>query len=228
MNSGDGTALELVLFDLDNTLLSGDSDYEWAQFLIEEGVLDRGRYEAENQRFYDQYKAGRLDIFEFLGFQLAPLAHYPRARLDRWHDAFMERKIRPIIRDKGRSLLSCHQDQGSLCAIITSTNAFVAGPIARELGIAHLLATEIEEIDGRFTGRARGTPCFREGKIERLNQWLLEQHRSVQSFSASWFYSDSRNDLPLLEHVTRPVAVDPDDELRRTALERGWEVISLE
>ena len=217
-----------MLFDLDNTLLSGDSDYEWAQFLIEEGVLDRGRYEAENQRFYDQYKAGRLDIFEFLDFQLAPLARYPRARLDRWRDAFMERKIRPIIRDNGRSLLSRHQDQGSLCAIITSTNAFVTGPIARELGIAHLLATEIEEIDGRFTGRARGTPCFREGKIERLNQWLQAQGRSLQSFSASWFYSDSLNDLPLLEHVTRPVAVDPDDVLRRTALERGWDVISLE
>jgi HAD superfamily hydrolase (TIGR01490 family) len=220
--------LELALFDLDNTLLSGDSDYEWAQFLIEEGVLERGRYEAQNQRFYDQYKAGTLEIFKFLDFQLAPLAHYPREQLDRWHEAFMERKIRPIIRAKGRSLLHQHQSHGSLCAIITSTNAFVTGPIARELGIAHLLATEIEEIDGRFTGRARGTPCFREGKIERLNQWLAEQGASVQSFSASWFYSDSLNDLPLLEHVTRPVAVDPDDVLRRTALERGWEVISLE
>ena len=220
--------MELALFDLDNTLLSGDSDYEWAQFLIEEGVLERGRYEAQNQRFYDQYKAGTLDIFAFLDFQLAPLARYPRERLDRWHAAFMERKIRPIIRDKGRSLLRLHLDRGSLCAIITSTNAFVTGPIARELGIVHLLATEIEEIDGRFTGRARGAPCFREGKIERLNQWLLEQGRDMQSFSASWFYSDSLNDLPLLERVTRPVAVDPDDVLRRTALERGWDVISLQ
>ena len=220
--------MELALFDLDNTLLSGDSDYEWAQFLIEEGVLDRGRYEDENRRFFDQYKAGTLDIFEFLDFQLAPLAQYPRERLDRWHEAFMERKIRPIIRDKGRSLPRRHHDHGSPCAIITSTNAFVTGPIAREFGIAHLLATEIEEIDGRFTGRPRRTPCFREGKIERLNQWLLEQGASVQSFSTSWFYSDSLNDLPLLERVTRPVAVDPDDVLRRTALQRGWEVISLE
>ena len=220
--------MELALFDLDNTLLSGDSDYEWAQFLIEEGVLERDRYEAQNQRFYDQYKAGTLDIFAFLDFQLAPLARYPRERLDRWHAAFMERKIRPIIRDKGRSLLRLHLDQGSLCAIITSTNAFVTGPIARELGVVHLIATEIEEIDGRFTGRARGAPCFREGKIERLNQWLLEQGRDMQSFSASWFYSDSLNDLPLLERVTRPVAVDPDDVLRRTALERGWDVISLQ
>jgi HAD superfamily hydrolase (TIGR01490 family) len=220
--------LELALFDLDNTLLSGDSDYEWAQFLIEEGVLERSRYEAENQRFYDQYKAGTLDILAFLDFQLAPLARYPRERLDNWHAEFMERKIRPIIRDKGRSLLRRHQQEGSLCAIITSTNVFVTGPIARELGIAHLLATEIEELDGRFTGRARGVPCFREGKIECLNRWLLAQGLTVRSFSASWFYSDSLNDLPLLERVTRPVAVDPDDVLRRTALERGWDVISLE
>lgn len=220
--------MELALFDLDNTLLSGDSDYEWAQFLIEQGVLERERYEAENQRFYDQYKAGTLDILAFLDFQLAPLARYPRERLDRWHAAFMDDKIRPIIRDKGRSLLRTHQDRGHLCAIITSTNAFVTGPIARELGITHLLATEIEEIDGRYTGRPSGTPCFREGKIARLDQWLQEQGRNVQSFSTSWFYSDSLNDLPLLEQVTRPVAVDPDDVLRRTALERGWALISLE
>lgn len=220
--------MELALFDLDNTLLSGDSDYEWAQFLIEEGVLDRSRYEARNQHFYDQYKAGKLDIFEFLDFQLAPLARYPREQLDLWHDAFMQRKIRPIIRDKGRSLLGRHRDRGDLCAIITSTNTFVTAPIARELGVAHLLATEIEAIDGRYTGRARGTPCFREGKIECLNRWLLGQGLNMQSFSASWFYSDSLNDLPLLEQVTHPVAVDPDEVLRRTALERGWEVISLE
>jgi len=220
--------MELVLFDLDNTLLSGDSDYEWAQFLIEEGVLERGRYEAENQRFYEQYKAGKLDILEFLDFQLAPLARYPREQLDRWHQGFMERKIRPIIRDKGLALVRSHQERGSLCAIITSTNAFVTGPIAREIGVGHLLATEIEEVDGRFTGRARGTPCFREGKILRLEAWLREQGREVRSFAASWFYSDSRNDLPLMERVTRPVAVDPDEVLERTARERGWDVISLE
>jgi HAD superfamily hydrolase (TIGR01490 family) len=223
-----GAALELALFDLDNTLLSGDSDYEWAQFLIEKGVLERARYESENQRFYDQYKAGRLDIFAFLDFQLAPLARYPRAELDRWHREFMASRIVPIIRAKGRALLRRHQDEGSLCAIITSTNTFVTGPIARELGVAHLLATEIEETDGRFTGRPRGTPCFREGKIERLNDWLKGQGRELGSFSASWFYSDSHNDLPLLEQVTRPVAVDPDDTLRQAARARGWEVISLE
>ncbi|OGA12492.1 MAG: phosphoserine phosphatase [Betaproteobacteria bacterium RIFCSPLOWO2_02_FULL_63_19] len=220
--------MELALFDLDNTLLSGDSDYEWAQFLVEEGVLDRDRYAMENRRFYDQYKAGNLDIFEFLDFQLAPLARYPRRQLDLWHDTFMQRKILPIIREKGRSLLDRHRASGSLCAIITATNAFVTEPIAREFGVEHLLATELEVIDGGFTGRPHGTPCFREGKVARVDQWLHAQGMSVQSFSASWFYSDSLNDLPLLEYVTRPVAVDPDDVLRRTARERGWDVISLE
>jgi len=223
-----GADLELALFDLDNTLLSGDSDYEWAQFLIDKGVLERARYESENQRFYDQYKAGTLDIFEFLDFQLAPLARHARAELDRWHREFMASRIMPIIRDKGRALLRRHQDEGSLCAIITSTNAFVTGPIARELGVAHLLATEIEETGGRFTGRPRGTPCFREGKITRLNDWLEAQGRDLRGFARSWFYSDSHNDLPLLEQVTRPVAVDPDETLRQTALAHGWEVISLE
>ena len=220
--------MELALFDLDNTLLSGDSDYEWAQFLIDKGALDRDRYETQNQRFFDQYKAGRLDIFEFLDFQLAPLARYPRAQLDEWHREFMLHRIGPIIRVEGRTLVRRHQAQGGLCAIVTSTNAFVTGPIARELGITHLLATQIEEVDGRFTGRPLGTPCFREGKISCLEGWLQAQGRDLRSFSASWFYSDSHNDLPLLERVTHPVAVDPDDILRRTALERGWRLISLE
>lgn len=219
--------MELALFDLDNTLLSGDSDYEWARFLIEEGVLDRDRYEAENQRFYDQYKAGGLNIYEFLDFQLAPLARYPREQLDIWHDAYMERRIRPIIREKGRSLLAHHRNKGNLCAIITATNAFITTPIAREFGVEHLLATELEVVAGDFTGRPSGTPCFREGKVARVDQWLRKQGLTMESFTASWFYSDSLNDLPLLEHVTRPIAVDPDETLRGTARERGWDVISL-
>ena len=219
--------MELVLFDLDNTLLSGDSDYEWAQFLIEEGVLERDRYETENRRFYELYKVGGLDIHEFLRFQLAPLARYPREQLDLWHAKFMERKIRPMIRAKGVELVQRHQREGALCAIITSTNAFVTAPIARAFGVAHLLATEIEERNGRYTGRPQGTPCFREGKIVRLDAWLRDQGRGLGSFSASWFYSDSHNDLPLLERVTRPVAVDPDETLERRARERGWDVISL-
>ncbi|MBI2318545.1 MAG: HAD family hydrolase [Betaproteobacteria bacterium] len=219
--------MDLALFDLDNTLLSGDSDYEWGQFLIDEGVLDRDFYERENQRYYDDYKAGRLDIHEFLRFALAPLARFPRAQLERWHAQFMARKMRPIMRARGRECLARHAARGSLCAIITSTNSFVTAPIARELGVSHLIATEPEEVDGRYTGRPQGTPCFREGKIECLERWLNAQNRRWEAFSASWFYSDSHNDIPLLERVTHPVAVDPDEALRRVALDRGWEITSF-
>lgn len=218
----------IALFDLDNTLLSGDSDYEWAQFLIERGVLDRSQYESKNDHFFRQYKEGRLDIHEFLDFQLAPLARHPRDELDRWHAEFMRARIRPIVRAKGRDLVRQHLAQGDLCAIVTSTNAFITAPIARELGIDHLLATELEERGGRFTGRPSGTPSFRMGKVTRLAEWLGGRGQTLASFSASWFYSDSHNDLPLLERVTRPVAVDPDDVLRGEALARGWQVISLQ
>jgi len=221
-------ATELALFDLDNTLLSGDSDYEWAQFLIERGVLERAEYEAKNERFFRQYKAGRLDIHEFLDFQLAPLARHPREKLDEWHGEFMRAKVRPLIRGKGMELVQRHLGQGHLCAIVTSTNAFITAPIAREFGVDHLLATELEVRDGRFTGRPSGTPCFRQGKVTCLAEWLGERGQTLAAFPASWFYGDSLNDLPLLERVTHPVAVDPDETLRREALVRGWQIISLE
>jgi HAD superfamily hydrolase (TIGR01490 family) len=220
--------LELALFDLDNTLLSGDSDYEWAQFLIERGALERAEYEAKNERFFLQYRAGNLDIHEFLAFQLAPLARYPREKLDEWHGEFMLTRIAPIIRTKGKELVQRHLRAKHLCAIVTSTNVFITAPIAREFGVEHLLATELEVRDGRFTGRPLGTPAFREGKVTRLAQWLADQGRALASFTAIWFYSDSQNDLPLLEHVTHPVAVDPDEVLRRQAVKRGWQIISLE
>jgi HAD superfamily hydrolase (TIGR01490 family) len=219
---------ELALFDLDNTLLSGDSDYEWAQFLIERGVLDRAVYETKNNHFFRQYKEGRLDIHEFLDFQLAPLARHPREELDRWHAEFMRTRVKPIIRAKGRELVKRHLAQSHLCAIVTSTNAFITAPIARELGVAHLLATELEERGGRFTGKPSGTPSFRMGKVTRLAEWLGGRGQTLGSFSASWFYSDSHNDLPLLERVTHPVAVDPDEVLRGEALARGWRIVSLE
>jgi HAD superfamily hydrolase (TIGR01490 family) len=219
--------MELVLFDLDNTLLAGDSDYEWAQFLIERGVLDRATYESRNDEFFAQYKAGTLDIHEFLAFQLAPLARYPRAQLDDWHAAFMDTKIRPMIGAAARALVAEHLASGALCAVVTATNSFVTAPIARELGVPHLIATEPETHAGAFTGRPAGIPCFREGKVARLEQWLAALGRPLASFAASAFYSDSHNDLPLLERVTRPVAVDPDDTLRRVAGSRGWSVISL-
>ena len=220
--------MELALFDLDDTLLSGDSDYEWAQFLIERGVLERAEYEAKNDRFFLQYKAGALDIREFLQFQLAPLARYPCEKLDEWRGEFMRTRIAPIIRAKGLELVRRHLGHGDLCAIVTSTNAFITAPIAREFGVEHLIATELEVADGMFTGKPSGTPSFREGKITRVEEWLADQGRILASFTAIWFYSDSQNDLPLLEYVTHPVAVDPDEVLRREAVKRGWQIISLE
>ena len=221
------TETRLALFDLDNTLLSGDSDYEWAQFLIERGVLERVHYEAKNDRFFREYKAGRLDIHEFLDFQLAPLALHPREQLDAWHAEFMRTRVKPMVRSKGLDLVRSHLRQGDLCAIVTSTNSFITAPIAREFGLEHLLATELELRDGRFTGKPSGVPCFRQGKVTRLAEWLGGGGRTLASFEASWFYSDSQNDLPLLERVTNPVAVDPDEILREEAAVRGWPVISL-
>jgi HAD superfamily hydrolase (TIGR01490 family) len=220
--------LDLVLFDLDNTLLAGDSDYEWAQFLIEQRVLERDAYEQRNREFFEHYKAGSLDIYAFLDFQLAPLAQYPRAQLDAWHARFMALKIRPMISDASRQLVARDLRQGHLCAIVTATNSFVTTPIAREFGVAHLVATEPEEIGGRFTGKVSGIPCFREGKVARVEQWLLAQGRGWGDFAESRFYSDSHNDLPLLERVTHPVAVRPDPSLNQTALARGWDIITLD
>jgi len=216
--------LNLTLFDHDNTLLSGDSDFEWAQFLIEKEVLDREVYEARNRQFYESYKAGTLDIHEFLDFQLAPIARRPRAQLDRWHQDFMQRKVRPMILAKAPELIAKHAD--AVTAIVTATNRFITAPIAAELGVPKLIATDIEEVDGVFTGKPRGTPTFREGKIERVNEWLAERGHQLADYE-SWFYSDSLNDLPLLERVTHPVAVDPDATLRAHAAKRGWPIISL-
>jgi len=215
---------KLALFDLDNTLLETDSDYQWAQFLIEEGVLDSSAYEEKNRYFYDRYLDGTLDIQEFLDFQLKPLANVPREQLDRWHAQFMHRKIRPMIFPRAKALIESHSD--ALTAIVTATNRFITEPIAAELGVPNLLATDIEEVDGLFTGKARGTPTFREGKIQRVTEWLADMGHTLADFE-SWFYSDSRNDMPLLERVDHPVAVNPDETLRVEAQKRGWPVIHL-
>lgn len=219
--------MNLALFDLDNTLLAGDSDFQWAQFLIEQRALDRELHEARNLEFYEQYKAGTLDIHEFLDFQLKPLARHSRSQLDAWHQEFMTTKILPLIAPGARKLIERHQLDGDLCIIITATNSFVTAPIAHTLGIEHLIATEPEQIDGEFTGQVSGVPCFREGKITRLEEWLNQHNLTWLSFLQSWFYSDSLNDLPLLGKVTHPVAVDPDATLRNHADEHGWPIISL-
>ena len=215
----------LALFDLDNTLLAGDSDFEWAQFLIEQGVLDREAYEARNLEFYEAYRAGTLDIHAFLDFQLKPLSRHPRAVLDAWHRDFMARKIRPMMRPAARALVERHR--GDQRIVISATNSFVTMPIAREFGIADLIATEPEQRGDEFTGGVSGVPCFREGKVTRLEAWLAQRNRTLASYAESWFYSDSLNDLPLLARVTHPVAVDPDETLRAHAEREGWPVITL-
>ena len=219
--------MKLALFDLDNTLLSGDSDFEWAQFLIAQGVLDREVYEARNLEFYAQYKAGTLDIHAFLDFQLKPLARHPRAQLDAWHEQFMQTRILPMIGDLARGLVKRHRDAGHTLAIITATNSFVTTPIAREFGVAHLIATEPEQVHGEFTGKVLDIPCFRDGKVRRLEAWLRAQGIERNSIERSWFYSDSHNDLFLMEWVSDPVAVDPDPQLTAVAQARAWPILSL-
>ena len=217
--------MELAIFDLDNTLIASDSDYLWGRFLAREGVVDPDRYERENQRFYDQYRAGTLDIFEFLRFSLEPLARLPRATLEALRERFLREVIEPILLPRAQALVDSHRAAGRLPMVITATNRFVTEPIVRRYGIDALLATEPAVDDaGRFTGEVVGTPCFQEGKVTRLQAWLAERGLDL---AGSWFYSDSHNDLPLLERVDNPVAVDPDARLRALAEARGWPVITL-
>ncbi len=216
--------MALALFDLDNTLLGGDSDYLWGRFLVENNIVDGDRYERENQRFYDQYKQGTLDIQEFLAFSLAPLAEHPVAKLYAWRDQFVKQMIVPIMLPAAHALLDKHREQQDTLVIITATNRFVTERIAERFGVEHLLATEVEIENDRYTGRSTDIPCFQDGKVKRLQRWMDEQDMNLDN---SWFYSDSHNDLPLLEQVAHPVAVDPDDKLRHTAQARGWPVMSL-
>lgn len=219
--------MNLALFDLDNTLLTSDSDFEWSQFLIEKKVLDRKEYESRNLEFYEQYKSGILDIHQFLDFQLQPLSRYPRIQLDAWHNEFMAKKIMPQIAPGAYKLINEHMLDGDLCIIITATNRFVTEPIAKMLGINNLIATDPDQEDGEFNGQVLGTPCFREGKITRLEDWMDEHNLTWLSFLESWFYSDSLNDIPLLNKVTKPVAVDPDSTLEKYAKKNNWPIISL-
>jgi HAD superfamily hydrolase (TIGR01490 family) len=219
--------VNLALFDLDNTLLNGDSDFEWSQFLIRIGVLDRELFEAKNLAFYEHYKAGTLDIQEFLDFQLKPLSRHARKTLDEWHSQFMREQALGMITRPARDLVDRHRAAGDECVIITATNSFVTAPIAREFGVEHLIATEPEHKDGEFTGRVAGVPCFREGKITRLEHWLAQRGWTLGSFADTTFYSDSLNDLPLLKKVKNPVAVNPDDTLRQHAEQHGWKVMNL-
>jgi len=217
--------LSLAIFDLDNTLLRGDSDHAWGEFLVEQGAVDRERFTAENDRYYAAYLAGTLDIYEFLEqHQLRPLAEHDRATLDQWREEFMRTRIETLITPAARALVERHRARGDTLLIITATNSFITTPIAAAFDIPHLIATEPEEINGRFTGKVSGVPSYREGKVTRLTDWLHDRHETLEG---SWFYSDSHNDLPLLNMVTYPVAVNPDDQLAEYARIRGWTVMEL-
>lgn len=221
----------LALFDLDHTLLPIDSDHEWGRFLVRLGVVDRQHYESENERFYSQYKAGTLDIKEFLRFALQPLAQHSQQELQAWHEEFMTTIILPNIKPAALDLVKKHQDAHDLCCVITATNSFVTRPIALAFGISELVATEPQKISHegteQFTGEVEGIPSFKEGKVIRLKEWLHSKQLNWQDLEKSYFYSDSINDLPLLEQVHQPIATNPDDRLKKIASERGWPILQL-
>jgi HAD superfamily hydrolase (TIGR01490 family) len=214
----------LAIFDLDGTLLKGDSDYTWGQFLVEKGLVDTQVYKEANDRFFQQYQSGTLDIHEYLAFSLAPLTRFSKAELIELHHSFMVEKIQPMMQEKASALLKHHKDQGHFLLMITATNQFVTGPIGDALGMDHIIAPVPEIVNDRYTGKVVGIPSFQAGKVTRLNDWLAETGHSMED---SYFYSDSRNDLPLLELVTHPIAVDADETLTKIAQERGWQHISL-
>jgi HAD superfamily hydrolase (TIGR01490 family) len=217
--------MNLALFDLDNTLLRGDSDHAWGDFLVDEGVVDRALFRAQNDAFYAQYQAGTLDIHAYLEFALSPIAGKRDDELQPLVDRFMAQRVEPMIHAATWALL--HEHRADTRVIVTATNAFVTRPIAVRLGVPELIACDVETDNGRYTGRSTGTPSFREGKITRVEAWLAEQGKQIGDFSRSYFYSDSQNDLPLLRRVSHPVAVDPDPTLRAIALKEGWPIMSL-
>ena len=217
----------LALFDLDHTLLPIDSDYEWGCFLGRIGIVDAEDFQSRNHAYAEQYKAGTLDVLEFLGFSLGLIANRPAAEIEGWRRRYMEEVIEPAITPQARELVDKHRERGDLCALVTATNTFVTAPIARAFGIEHLIGSEAESVDGVYTGRPSGLPSFREGKVVRTEQWLASLGRQWKDFDEVWFYSDSSNDIPLLEHATHPVATNPDAGLLALARKRQWPVIEL-
>ncbi len=216
--------MRLAIFDLDNTLIAGDSDHSWGVFLVEKQLVDAELYRVANDKFYADYKNGTLDIRAYLQFSLAPLTQHTAEELKALHDEFMASHIEPLMLPKAEALLRQHQTQGDHLLIITATNGFITRPIAKRLGVSDILATDPEIIEGRHTGNFVGTPCFQAGKITNLHEWLKSNHHSLEG---AYFYSDSINDLPLLEQVDNPIAVDPDERLTAIARERNWKILSL-
>jgi len=217
----------LALFDLDHTLLPIDSDYEWGCFLGRIGIVDADDFQSRNRGYAEQYKAGTLDVLEFLGFSLGLIAYRPAEEIEAWRSRYMEEVIEPAITPQARALVDGHRRNDDLCALVTATNTFVTAPIARAFGIEHLIGSEAEYVDGVYTGKPRGLPSFREGKVVRTEQWLASLAMKWNDFDEIWFYSDSSNDIPLLEHATHPVATNPDAGLLALARKRHWPVIEL-
>ncbi|WP_028226597.1 histidinol-phosphatase [Paraburkholderia ferrariae] len=221
----------LALFDLDHTLIPTDSDHEWGRFMVKLGIVDAERFAKQNDRFFADYKAGVLDIHAYLVAMLTPLAKYSRAQLKIWHDQYMHEVIKPAIVPAAMELVRRHKDAGDLCCMVTATNEFITGPIAGVFGVDKLIACEAETVDGHpdspYTGRPTGTPSYREGKIVRTEAWLASLGKRLSDFEHSYFYSDSHNDIPLLEKVTDPIATNPDATLRAHAQAAGWPILDL-
>ena len=214
----------MALFDLDNTLIAGDSDYEWGKWLVIHNRVDAGYYQRMNERFYQQYQAGELDIHAYLDFALAPLASIDPTELLALRDDFMARVIEPLLLPRAEQLLHRHRHQGDCLVIVSATNRFIVEPICHKLGVREIIATEPEMRTGRYTGKVSGLPSYREGKVKRVKAWV---EQCEQTLDDSYFYSDSHNDLALLQAVDHPVAVDPDPQLKAEAQVRGWPIISL-
>ena len=216
--------MALAIFDLDNTLIAGDSDHSWGEFLVDQNIVDRQLYKKMNDKFYADYESGCLDIFAYLEFSVEPLTQFSLQELDILHQQFMRDVIEPMKLDQAETLINHHRQAGDRILVITSTNRFIVEPICNSLGINEIIATDLQIIDGKYTGKVDGTPTFKEGKVERFNQWLREQNTNNEG---SYFYSDSINDMPMLLEVTYPIAVDPDPALRKEAESRHWKIISL-
>jgi len=215
--------MSLAIFDLDNTLIGGDSDFLWGEFIGEEGIVDASVYRKKNEYFYQQYDLGTLDIYAWLNFCLEPLTRYSMTELQEFHHRFMIQKIEPILLDKAQNCINQHKERGDTVLVMTASTSFVTAPIVKKYGINHLLATEPEIKEGRYTGGVSGIPCFQAGKIDKLMPWL---QKNEETLTGSTFYSDSHNDLPLLELVDNPVAVNADKILTKIAEKKGWEILN--
>lgn len=220
--------MKLILFDLDNTLLNGDTQSEWGSYLASRGHLSLEEYRQRMSIFEQEYHQGRLNIQELMEYQIQILKRYPKEKLELWSEEFVEERIRPLIVEKGWKTVREHQAAGDELILITATNQFLTTPISRMLGIRHLIASREErDFNDNYTGRLFGVPSYKEGKVKRLQEWLQEQNRSLKDYEESWFYSDSHNDLPLLSIVSHPMIVNPDPLLRKHAEEKQWKIIDF-